>query len=229
MIADSLHHLRRTLGRLGRTQIVWLSLLAAMTGLGGLLLTLDGNRAPRLDGLALARPIIASGPSTIDLVFDTRTPVESGRWDGIVIHHSGQMLGSAAGIAREHESRGLHGLGYHFVIGNGRGAGEGEVHVGYRWLDQLPGAHVAGPDADTYNRRHLGVCLIGDGDRRRFSDTQLARAAELVAVLAERLGLDADDVRAHRDLAATSSPGRHFPEAAFREQVRSALVSRRAH
>jgi hypothetical protein len=207
-------------------QVVWLSLLGAMTCVSGLLLALDGSRAPRLDGLALARPIAASGPSAIDLVFDTRAPIESGRWDGVVIHHSGGMLGSAADIAASHEARGLHGLGYHFVIGNGRGAGEGEIHVGYRWLDQLPGAHVAGENGGAFNRRYLGICLVGDGDRRPFSETQLARSADLVGALLHKLDLSLDDVLTHRDLAPVSSPGRRFPEAEFRERVRSALATR---
>ena len=197
-----------------------------MTGVGGLLLALDGSRAPRLDGLALARPVVASGPSAIDVVFDTRAPLEEGRWDGVVIHHSGSVIGSAVEIAAEHEARGLHGLGYHFVVGNGRGSGEGEIHVGYRWLDQLPGAHVAGANADALNRRYLGVCLVGDGDRRPFSDGQLARSAELVGALLSELGLSVDDVTTHRDLAAVSSPGRMFPESEFRERVRSALSVR---
>jgi hypothetical protein len=225
---DTIRRFRTTLGRLGRTQIVWLSLMASMTGLGGLLLALDGERAPRLDGLALAKPVVASGPSAVDLVFETRADLAPGRWDGVVIHHSGAMIGSAADLATAHESRGLHGLGYHFVIGNGRGSGDGEIHVGYRWLDQLPGAHVAGLSADRYNRRYLGVCLIGDGDRRAFTDAQLIRSADLVGALLDRLGLTVDDVRTHRDLAATSSPGRHFPEAEFRERVASSLAERRA-
>lgn len=227
-MSATLERLRETVSRLGRTQIVWLSLLGAMTGVGGLLVTLDGGASPRLDGFALARPVAASGPSAVDVVFDTRTPAEAGRWDGVVLHHSGSMLGSAAEIASFHESRGLHGLGYHFVVGNGRGAGDGEIHVGYRWLDQLAGAHVAGPDADPYNRRYIGVCLVGDGDRRPFTEAQLARSADLVGALLSRLGLTADDVTTHRDLAATSSPGRHFPEAEFRERVRSALAVRGA-
>lgn len=227
-MTNAISRIIATLHRLDRPQIVWLSLMGSMTAVGGLLLMLDGTRAPRLDGLALARPVVASGPSAIEMVFDTRSTVETQRWDGVVIHHSGAMLGSAAQLAADHEARGLHGLGYHFVVGNGRGAGDGEIHVGYRWLDQLPGAHVAGSDADAYNRRYIGLCLVGDGDRRSFSDAQLVRAAELTAALLDRLGLDVDNVLTHRDLAATSSPGRHFPEAEFRERVRSALAGRRA-
>ena len=56
---------------------------------------------------------------------------------------------------------------------------------------------------------------------------ELARAAELCAVLLDRLGLSADDILTHRELAATSSPGRYFPEAEFRERVRSAVLARR--
>ena len=114
---------------------------------------------------------------------------------------------------------GLAGLGYHFVIGNGVGMSDGEIHVGRRWLDQLPGAHGAGVRGDHYNRTSIGVCLVGNGDRRRFSDAQIQRLAQLTSSLARELGIPADRVLLHSDLSGARSPGAFFPEARFRELI----------
>ncbi len=205
-----------------RRRVVWVTLLAAMTGVGGMLAALQGEKAPRLDGVALAAAVPAEGPSaTINSVFNTRAPLESGHWLGIVIHDSGSSAGSAATIAADHESRGLLGLGHHYVIGNGRGSDDGELYVGYRWLDQLPGAHAAGPDQDLYNRRYIGICLVGDGDRKPFSEAQMTRLVELVNSLTAELGIPSENVILHRDIAATTSPGRFFSEATLRRAISS--------
>ncbi|MBL0927205.1 MAG: N-acetylmuramoyl-L-alanine amidase [Phycisphaerales bacterium] len=195
-----------------RTQVVWVSLIGAMTAVGGLLLALEDRPAAPLAALASTDRTGAD----LSAIYRTQQPVEKGRWTGIVIHHSGSATGSADTIARQQEARGLLGLGYHFVIANGQGAPDGEVHVGYRWLSQLPGAHASGPKGDQYNRRTIGICLVGDGDRRAFTPAQLQRLAELVASLQKELGIPADQVVLHRDIAATASPGRLFPESAFR-------------
>ena len=213
---------------LRRRRVVWMTLLVAMTGVGGLLAALQGEKSPRLDGVALAAAIPAEGPrDSINSIFNTRAPLESGKWLGIVIHDSGSSTGSAASIAAEHEARGLLGLGHHYIIGNGRGADDGELYVGYRWLDQLPGAHAAGPDQDTYNRRYIGICLVGDGDRKPFTDAQMARLVELVGALTTELGIPARNVVLHRDIAATTSPGRFFSEATLRRALSTGSMARR--
>ena len=96
---------------------------------------------------------------------------------------------------------------------------DGDIHVGYRWLDQLPGAHTAGPRGDWYNRNSIGICIVGDGRRRGFSDQQVGRLAQLVGELSRRLGIPADHIYLHSDVAKADDPGRFFPEAAFREQL----------
>jgi hypothetical protein len=213
---------------LRRRRVVWMTLLVAMTGVGGLLTTLQGEKAPRLDGVALAAAIPAEGPKApINSVFNTRAPLESGQWLGIVIHDSGSSSGSAASIASEHESRGLLGLGHHYIIGNGRGADDGELYVGYRWLDQLPGAHVAGPDQDLYNRRYIGICLVGDGDRKPFTEAQMTRCVELVRALTSELGISSERVILHRDIAATTISGRFFSEATLRRALSAGSIAQR--
>jgi len=211
--------LRRFAGRMTRRRIVWLSLAVSMSLVGSVLLALEGRPAPRLDGLALSMPVGAEGPAGIESVFRTRADLEGRRWRGIVIHDSGEAFGSPASIARQHEQRGLVGMGHHFLICNGAGAPDGEVHVGFRWLDQLPGAHTAGPEAEVYNQQYIGICLIGDGDRRGFTDAQMRRLIELVAALQRKLDIPVENIRLHRDVAGVSSPGRLFPEAAFRRRL----------
>jgi hypothetical protein len=205
--------------RVKRTPLVWGSLLCAMTVVGGLLLALEDQPAPTVDGVALAAPVAAAGATPIEAIFNTRADLEEGRWRGIVIQHSGSVHGSAATLAAEHQARALHGLGHHFVIGNGHGADDGELYVGYRWLDQLAGAHTGGPYEDVINRSYIGICLIGDGDRRDFSERQVRRLTQLVAALQRRLGLSDDQILLERDVAPVTSPGRHFPEAGFRASL----------
>lgn len=206
---------------LSRTQVVWASLLASMTVVGGLLLAIDSPRATGASGIALAASVPAAGAPAIEAVLQTKSPLQDGRWLRIVIHHSGASYGSADTIAAEHVARGLQGLGYHFVIGNGQGARDGELFVGSRWLDQLPGAHVAGPEAAWNNQHSIGICLVGDGDRRGFTPSQLARLSELVSMLGRELGIPEDQIVLHRDLAPTTSPGRMFPEASLRAALSS--------
>lgn len=156
----------------------------------------------------------------LDAVFQIEAPLDRQRWDGIVIHHLGEPAGDAEYIHRLHTSYGYQGLGYHFVIGNGNGMGDGVIHVGYRWNEQLPGAHVMGPAGREHNQHSIGICLVGNGDRRAFTDNQLRQLVLLVRALQRELSIPADHVYLHRDLArGTNSPGRMFPAAELREQL----------
>ncbi|MFM9994615.1 MAG: peptidoglycan recognition family protein [Phycisphaerales bacterium] len=202
-----------------RTRIVWGALAGSMTLVGGTLWALQGSPMPRLDGLSLPPLVAAAGPSTVEGALATRVPLDRVRWTSIVIHHTGTSHATPASLEAQARAMNLEGLGYHFIVGNGSGLGEGAVHVGYRWLDQLPGAHVAGPLGDEFNRASIGICLVGDGRRRPFSDDQIERLAQLAGELCERLGITADRVFLHSDLARTDDPGRFFPTAAFRERL----------
>lgn len=204
-----------------RAKRVWSALAGAMTLAGLGMYALHAGPSARSDGLALPALVAAAGPSNLEAVLAPRVALEPDRWQAIVIHHSGRPAGSAATIAQRHQSMNLAGLGHHFVLGNGSGAPDGEIHVGYRWLDQLPGAHASGPDADWFNRNAIGICLVGDGNRRPFTDAQMRRLVALVRTLAAECGIPPERIYLASDVSGATSPGRLFPIGSFREQVAS--------
>ena len=123
------------------------------------------------------------------------------------------------------------------MIGNGQGLGDGLVEVGYRWNRQLAGAHVAGAtatesrngldrtslstaDADQYNRHSIGICMIGNGNRREFTDRQIHELITIVRALQAQFGIPGAAVYLHSDLSKVSSPGKFFPTAEFEAQIR---------
>ena len=210
----------RAAARTLRTRVVWSALIGAMTLVGGGLLLSDPSPAGlgSSSGVTLSPLAAVARPSSLEPIFQTAQGFEPARWDAIVIHHTATPGATPEGLDEAHRAMRLEGLGYHMVVGNGVGMGEGEIHVGARWLAQQPGAHVAGPMGAELNRTSVGICLVGDGDRRPFSEAQLRRAAELVAAVAQRCGLRADQILLNRDVAGVSAPGRLIPDAAIRER-----------
>ena len=202
-----------------RTQIVFATFALSMTLVMGLL-ALDTPSSAGGFPLTTITPLDDQSNPNGDQLFATSEPLAADRWTGIVIHHLGDHFGTAESVHRQHLSWGYQGLGYHFLIGNGNGLGNGEVHVGYRWIEQLPGAHVVGPEGRSHNNQSIGICLIGDGDRQAFSERQIRHLARLVQRLQRQFGIAAADVRLHRDLAnGITSPGVRFPEADFHGQL----------
>jgi hypothetical protein len=199
-----------------RTRMVWASFAGAMTLVTGALFVLGGQGSGPLQGRTITPLAQANAPQSMESIF---SPIGEGAervvWDSIVIHHTGEPSGSPATIDAAHRGQGLAGLGYHFVIGNGVQMGDGEVHAGFRWVDQLPGAHVAGPAGAEWNRSSIGIALVGNGDRRPFTQTQINRLIALTTELADRLDIPSDRIYLHSDLAAVSSPGRYFPASAL--------------
>jgi hypothetical protein len=141
-------------------------------------------------------------------------------WDTIVIHHLGQPAGSPETLDRTHRNSGLSGLGYHFLIGNGNGLGNGDVHVGYRWLNQVAGAKPVGVDSSQWNEGTISICLIGNGNRRPFTEQQLVHLSYLVQRLQLELSIGSDRVLLAQEVGSPmTSPGKYFADAQFRSQL----------
>jgi murein DD-endopeptidase MepM/ murein hydrolase activator NlpD len=136
-----------------------------------------------------------------------------GRWTHLVIHHSGIEEGNAQAYDGAHRRRGMeNGLAYHFVIGNGRDSGDGEIEVGTRWRTQLFGGHVR---SQAMNDHGIGICLVGNFEKRSPGKRQLAALHALVEHLRGPglPGAAVAKVTVHRwvDRNHTVCPGRRFP------------------
>ncbi|HLX62683.1 MAG TPA: peptidoglycan recognition family protein [Planctomycetota bacterium] len=148
----------------------------------------------------------------------------SRQWTHIVIHHSASTTGSAASFDRAHREKGWDGLGYHFVIGNGSGSGDGQVEVGYRWTKQLQGAHAGNYE---YNQHGIGICLVGDFEKvGPPSAAQMASLRSLVAFLQARCSIPTNEIIGHGNVPGrnTECPGRYLDVARFRASLNSAYV-----
>jgi len=201
--------------------VVWSVLLGAMSAVVGLLVALDAGRpGTHAPGVSLSPLLSVEGTRGVDLIFNTDTPIDADRWDSIVVVHSGSPAGSPASIGARHERLGYDGLGFHMLIGNGTGMGDGEIHLGRRWITQSDGAALAGIDPrDTGSM--IEICLVGNGDRRPFTDEQIRYLATIIDAIRERTGIGRDRVFLHAEIASTTSPGGYFPRAAFRDMLAS--------
>lgn len=139
----------------------------------------------------------------------------------IVLHHSATHGGSAAAFERNHRAR-LGGLAYHFIIGNGSGAADGVVEVGYRWRDQIPGPHTKNQDV---NLESIAVCIVGDLETGAPTKKQMIALLDLLEKLCREGGIPADRIRSHREVdAETLCPGRGLPISGIRSAVAGRLA-----
>ena len=140
-------------------------------------------------------------------------PIIPGRWTHLVVHHSGIEAGNAKAYDGAHRRRGMeNGLAYHFVIGNGRDSGDGQIEIGPRWPKQLQGGHVR---SQAMNDHGIGICLVGNFEARVPGRKQLASLFALLDWFrGDGLpGKTVPKVTVHRwvDINHTVCPGRRFP------------------
>jgi N-acetylmuramoyl-L-alanine amidase len=136
-------------------------------------------------------------------------------WRYIVLHHSAAPSGNYDQIDSEHRKiLGIDGCGYHFVIGNGTGSGDGQIEVARRWANQKQGVHCRNARTHDVDEYGIGICLVGDLDKAPPTPRQIAAAKALVAHLSTRYNIAQARVQTHSHLAATKTvcPGRHFPD-----------------
>lgn len=131
-------------------------------------------------------------------------------WKYVVVHHSASNSGNATEFDKFHrEIRGWkNGLGYHFVIGNGKGSGNGEIEIGNRWKNQLHGAHAG---VKEYNNYGIGICLVGNFNKSVPTAKQMTSLSALVDYLTKRCHIPPENILMHRHCKSTECPGIHFP------------------
>ena len=82
-----------------RARVVLLSLVAAMTVVGGGLTWLDRGPVASPQGLSLPPLLATAGAGGIESIFSTRAPLDQNRWKAIVIHDSGSLAATPASLA----------------------------------------------------------------------------------------------------------------------------------
>jgi hypothetical protein len=205
-----------------RTQNVWVAFFVTIaTAMFVLQLGSDINQS----GLMATLVSLEERPAE-DPLFPSIDTANGAAWTSIVIHHLGQPAGTVEEIDRNHRNSGLEGLGYHFLIGNGNGIEDGYIHLGYRWLNQTPCARLASADPSHWNSGVISICLVGNGNRRPFSEVQIVQLSRLVQRLQLTLSIPVEKVLLANEFDTDSqSPGRYFAEAQFRSQLRDIPIS----
>lgn len=140
---------------------------------------LDGNSRTKIDG----------------------SVVRGREWQGIVLHGSGVERGNSRLLARYRA--GVQGQVqasvYHFVIGNGNGAKDGQIEVTDRW--------AALPEDDA----SISICLVGDFQEHAPTKAQLEALDELVDYLSIKMGSLKIEAHSLNAEAPTGCLGGKFP------------------
>lgn len=142
-----------------------------------------------------------------------KTSAKARAWQHIVLHHTAVEQGSVESIHEAHlqrrDSNGNPwlGIGYHFVIGNGRGMKDGAIEPTFRWRQQMHGAHAGNAK---YNNFGIGICLVGNFENHPPTPKQLASVRQLILQLRTAYNIKPTNIVGHGDVKKTACPGRYF-------------------
>jgi hypothetical protein len=149
---------------------------------------------------------------SLPLITINRPKINTSKWKNIIAHHSATRNGNAKIFDAAHRQRGMvNGLAYHFVICNGtNGCADGKVEVGSRWLRQIKGGHVKN---DTYNANSIGICVVGNFDKKWVTRKQQASLIALIDYLKNKTLKGRPKFLVHREIKneQTICPGKNFP------------------
>ena len=154
--------------------------------------------------------------------------------DSLVLHHSyrpsaAQYQGekTITAIRNYHLSKGWRDIGYHLLVGP-----DGAIWPG-RDLN-LPGAHalIHKPDmirllgsSGYLNQHSVGICAIGDYEAEKPSPTLLATLKEVLFRLAQGFQIPSERLFFHRQVTATSCPGKNFDLESVRSWLKAEPAS----
>lgn len=164
-------------------------------------------------------PAVPSPPPPIsDVTYQNpwKPQSEPRDWKYIVLHHTATDSGSVESIHESHlqnkdkSGKPWLGIGYHFVIGNGEGMGDGEIEPTFRWKEQMHGAHAGASDPE-YNQRGIGICLVGNFEEKPPTSAQMSAVKTLVQTLKSEYRISSGRIIGHRDVRETECPGKLFP------------------
>lgn len=134
----------------------------------------------------------------------------------IVLHHSASALNTTyQDIQQWHLNKGWAGLGYHYVI-----YPDGNIYRGRP--EQAVGAHAYQDEKHEANSDGMGICLIGNFETGQPTEAQMNGVVCLINDIRSRY--PAIPVLGHKDVMATSCPGKNFPWADLNKRLKGGAV-----
>jgi N-acetylmuramoyl-L-alanine amidase len=98
----------------------------------------------------------------------------------------------AVRIDEWHRAKGWSGIGYHYVIIDDRHSAKKDGFIERGRSEAKVGAHVLGA-----NEMSLGVCCVGHGDRKDFTQAQKQSLTELLAELGAKYDVPVTNMLGH--------------------------------
>lgn len=146
------------------------------------------------------------------------------RWKAIIVHHSLTDTGNVEAFDNFHRKvRKWKGIGYDFVIGNGKGSHDGSVEETFRWRKQIAGAHCGGTPRNWANVDGIGICLVGDFRKTRPTAAQMRSLIKLIRFLQDRYNIPTRLIYGHDSTPGFNGvkecPGRKFSIPGLREML----------
>ena len=133
----------------------------------------------------------------------------------IIIHHSQRKIDSPNLIKKRHLARGWEDVGYHYLIGNkSKLTKDGKLYKGRS--EKFQGAH-----AFKYNKKSLGICLIGNFDKTKPSKKQIQTLIKFLKEKMKKHKIPIKNILGHRELpeVVKSCPGKFMDMNLIRKAV----------
>lgn len=159
--------------RKNRTFFVWISLLASMTIAGLLLMVLDQQK-PITGAYSLAS-YLRLDPIENAAFRPITTPPAN--WNRIEVYYSRTSSGNAEDLAMVSAMRESPRADFHFLVGNGRGAADGQIQCTQNWILQKSTNGI------------IRICVVADLYDSPVTDYQIRRTTALVEVLSRRFNI----------------------------------------
>ncbi|HOQ05007.1 MAG TPA: hypothetical protein PKY88_07340 [Anaerohalosphaeraceae bacterium] len=161
------------MNRRNRTFFVWVSLVASMTIAGLLLMALD-QKTPMTGAYSLASYLRLDPIEKAAFRPITARPAE---WNRIEVYYSRTNSGNAGDVAMISSLRGTARADFHFLVGNGKGAGDGQIQCTDSWVQQKTTNGI------------IRICVVADLYDSPVTAYQLRRTAALVEALSRRFNI----------------------------------------
>jgi len=135
----------------------------------------------------------------------------------IVVHHTRGDYDSIDKIKEFHTKvRGWKDIGYHWVIGDGKGLIDGKLYKGRS--EKFIGAHVKG-----FNQNSIGIVLVGNFDKAPPSKKQIETLIKFLKAKMKKYKISSGNILGHNETkdATKTCPGRFIDM----NWIRSKLLS----